>query len=231
MIGLRRLAAPPPFELWIADLDAPGGDSLDTLDANERARAAAFVFDKHRRHFVAAHRALRAVLAKRTGTSAAALRFGQGPHGKPQLIGDARCAFNLSHCDGVALILLAIDGEVGVDVELLHHLPDRSDLARHNFTADEQRELEATTEASRDLAFLLGWTRKEACLKALGTGLSVAPQAVNAGVVSTQREVRIDTADGAATVALHSFVHDDRIICALARVLRAPQEQPADPPR
>ena len=220
MIGLRQLAAPPPFELWIADLEAAGGDSLDTLDAGERTRAAAFVFDRHRRHFVASHRALRAVLAERTGTPAAALRFGQGPHGKPHLIGDARCAFNLSHCDGIALILLAGDGEVGVDVELLHHLPDRSDLARHNFTADEQRELEATTEASRDLAFLLGWTRKEACLKALGAGLSVAPQAVNAGLISTQREVGITTPDGAAVVAVQSFVHDERIIGALARVLR-----------
>jgi hypothetical protein len=43
---------------------------------------------------------------------------------------------------------------------------------------------------------------------------------VNAGVVSTQREVGIDTANGTVTVAVHSFVHDERIICALARVLR-----------
>ena len=34
----------------------------------------------------------------------------------------------------------------------------------------------------RDLAFMRGWTRKEACLKAIGSGLSIPPEAVDAGL-------------------------------------------------
>ena len=82
----------------------------------------------------------------------------------------------------MAWVALADNGEIGVDVELLRPMPDAIDLARQNFSAAECAELAATPSEDQALAFLLGWTRKEACLKAIGSGLSISPNIFTAGL-------------------------------------------------
>ena len=217
MSGMRRLLSPPSLELWVADLDAQPSDALDSLDPAERARAERFVFEQDRRRYVAAHRLLRHLLARRTGIPDAALRIETGAFGKPYLVGRPGCAFNLSHSGAIALVALADDGEIGVDVEVLRRTPDLDALVRLHFTSDERQAMEATPRESRDTAFLVGWTRKEACLKALGVGLSVVPESVDAGVTAAERSVRIETAEGEATCVVQSFVCDGHVICAVAR--------------
>jgi 4'-phosphopantetheinyl transferase len=222
MRGLSRIAAPAPFELWLAELhDAPGDAQLRSLSAAERERAARFVFERDRRRYLAAHCALRHVLATRTGTPAADLQFVEGAFGKPALIGERRCAFNLSHSDDVALIALAghDDGdEIGVDLEMLRPMPDAQALARQNFSTAENAELTATRPEDRSLAFLLGWTRKEACLKAIGSGLSIAPNIFTAGLDTAPRSVGIDTPDGIARVWVQSLRPRPDIVASVARI-------------
>ena len=145
------------------------------------------------------------------------MRIETGAFGKPCLVGRPGCAFNLSHSGAVALIGLADDGEIGVDVEVLRRTPDLDALVRLHFTAGERQAMEATPRESRDMAFLLGWTRKEACLKAIGVGLSVTPESVDAGVTAAERSVRIETAEVEATVVVQSLVYDGHAICAVAR--------------
>lgn len=215
------LNAPPPFDLWLLDLLAPPApQQLAALSTTERDRANRFVFERDRRRYLAAHVGLRDLLASRTGLAAATLVFDEGPFGKPALAPPARCAFNMSHSEDVALVALAVAdaGEIGVDVEMLRRMPDAMALARQNFSASENDELSATTPSDQSLAFLLGWTRKEACLKAIGSGLSIAPNIFTAGLDRGARSVQIATPAGTASVWVQSFRHGSDVVGSLARV-------------
>ena len=214
----RELPAPVPVRLWMATLDAlPSTDSIASLSQAERARAQRFAFDHLRRRYFASHVALREILAELTGVAAADQRFTEGPFGKPALA-SAACAFNMSHCDDVAVVAVAPRGEIGVDVEILRPVKDSITLAERNFTPTEHQLVLSTPPAQRDLVFLRIWTRKEACLKAVGSGFSIPADGFEAGAGQARR-VSLPTPEG--TVALHveSLPEVDGCVLALAWLL------------
>ena len=219
---MRRLAIPDSgtLQLWWTDLDAtplpPGAEH--TLSPDELTRAARFVREVHRRRYTAAHAWLRELLARHTGQAAAQLQFDEGRFGKPALRGEPSCAFNMSHSNELAVYAFAPDGDIGVDVELLREMSDTDGLARHHFTAAEQAELARAPACDRTFAFLCGWTRKEACLKAIGCGLQVNPDSFEVGVCLDRRDVFIRSPDGPVTVAVESFRDGDRAVVSWARV-------------
>lgn len=219
-----------PLQLWWTDLDTmlppPGAEAA--LSADERARAARFVRDVHRRRFTAAHMALRELLAQHTGRAAAELQFASGPFGKPALRGQPTCAFNMSHSDELAVYAVATDGDIGVDVERLREMPDTDMLARHNFTPAEQEQLGRAPASARALTFLYGWTRKEACLKAIGCGLQVEPYTFEVGLCPDRRDVSVVSPDGPVRVEVESFCDGDRAVVSWARVKPAlPEPTPS----
>jgi 4'-phosphopantetheinyl transferase len=181
-----RLAASPfNIELWLVDLArAPVAPAL--LSRAELARAARFVFDADRQKYLAAHCALAELLAARLAVPSGHLEFQLGPYDKPRLSPAYDCMFNMSHCDDRALIGIACglphDAEIGVDIERLREVSDARALAAANFTAPEQLELAGYAAAVASRAFLRGWTRKEACLKAIGSGLTIHPATFNCGL-------------------------------------------------
>src|SRR5688572_20682109 len=69
--------APSAVHVWRIRLDPPGTlkDAWDLLSDEERGRAARFVQEQHRRRFVAAHGALRRIVAGYTGLPARHLEF------------------------------------------------------------------------------------------------------------------------------------------------------------
>lgn len=169
--------------LWLVDAlkDADAALLLapDILDADERKRAAAFHRDRDRRMYTAAHVALRMLLGDRLRTAPETVEFIReecptcgGPHGRPAVPG-GRLHFSLSHSGGLALIGLA-DTVIGVDVEQTPTL-DVADQTARMLHPDETAELEALPEDARAVGFGRAWTRKEAYLKAIGTGLSRSP--------------------------------------------------------
>ena len=213
-----RVDAPPPFELCFAELGAePDEVELAVLSAHERQRAERFVFPRDSRRFRAAHVALRLALAERIGVNAGAIRFVEGPFGKPAIEGEPACAFNLTHSGDVALIALADGAEIGVDAEVMRVVDDATALARRHFTTAECAQLEHAAESQRDLVFLRCWTRKEACLKAIGSGLSIAPETFEAGADGASRQVRIEMPQGVAAVEVHTLETMPGIVAAIAR--------------
>jgi len=220
MFGLKPINVPSPFEAWIAELHTePTEPLLASLSQAERQRAGRFVFARDRRRYLAAHCALHHLLAVRTGVPAEALRFAEGPHGKPSLASRPACAFNLSHSEDIALFALADEGEIGVDVEMLRPMHDATELAERNFSRAECAELASTPPKLRDLAFLLGWTRKEACLKAIGSGLSIAPHGFTAGLGTEACHTSIVTPAGPVGVVVQTFVAGPQFVASVARVV------------
>jgi 4'-phosphopantetheinyl transferase len=88
------------------------------------------------------------------------------PFGKPMLA-DGALAFNVTHSGTLALVAISRDGPVGVDVELHDARRDVVALARRFFTGDE-----AALVGAEPTRFWRLWCRKEAWLKARGSGLS-----------------------------------------------------------
>jgi 4'-phosphopantetheinyl transferase len=163
--------------LWSVDL-AVDADRLawlgSVLGSEERARAARFRFDRHRRRYVVAQGALRLLLGGYTALAPAALGFALGRRGKPSLVEDPGLHFNLTHSADLAVVAVARRGPVGVDIERRRELADADDIARRFFAPGEVATYLSLPPARRPGGFFDCWTRKEAFVKALGEGLFVS---------------------------------------------------------
>ena len=162
------------LDVWSISLDM-SADVLSCfrhwLSDDEVAKAERFHSDLHRARYIAARAALRRLLADRVGCSPATIRFSYGTNGKPMLeSGRGHVEFNLAHSGGEAVIALADGASIGVDIEFLRPIDDVESLARLVFSDAERRELKLAPDPVT--AFLNGWTRKEAYVKALGLGLT-----------------------------------------------------------
>jgi 4'-phosphopantetheinyl transferase len=144
------------------------------LSADELNRAGRFYFQKDSDHFVAARGFLRLILGKYLGIEPGEILFCYGPHGKPELaegINGKSVRFNVTHSHGLAIYAVTRGHNVGVDLEYLH--PDLvvEDIMEQWFQPREIASLKAHPHHIRMRVFFTYWTRKEACLKALGMGL------------------------------------------------------------
>jgi 4'-phosphopantetheinyl transferase len=158
------------------DDDARADSYWSLLSDEERRRASRFVRDVHRRRFVAAHGALRSILASYVDAEPGALDFVNGEHGKPALrgvTGRHSVEFNLSHSDDLALVAVARARPVGVDLERWSDGVEHLELAERFFSPGERKALRALAHAPDLVAagFFAAWTRKEAYLKATGQGI------------------------------------------------------------
>lgn len=161
------------IHLWSASLErsAEQIQELSTLlDATEQQRAARFVFEHSRRRFIVARGLLRRLLGAYTGVAPEQLEFAYGEKGKPRLVAQP-IAFNLSHSEELMLVGFA-RVPLGVDVEYLREISDAEAISQRFFSTNETVTLLRLDKTQRGRAFLLGWTRKEAYIKAIGRGLS-----------------------------------------------------------
>lgn len=143
-----------------------------SLSDAERERAARFRTAELANRFLAGRGIVRDVLSRYLGDAPAALRFGVGERGKPALEGThGWLRFNASNSAGVTLVAVARETELGVDVEALRPVPEALSIAERMLSVREQSALRLVSNELRELAFLTCWTRKEAFIKALGTGL------------------------------------------------------------
>jgi 4'-phosphopantetheinyl transferase len=176
--GAAELPGADEIHLWQADLDeltTNGGILFRTLSSSELERARRFVFEEHRRRYLAARTWLRSVLGAYLNLSPPAVPLAANAHGKLYIAGEVNRAglqFNLSHCDCLALLAVTAEREIGVDLQGI--LPDAvwPAVAGRFCTPDEREHVHALPPAMRAPAFSEIWTRKEAGGKAVGEGLT-----------------------------------------------------------
>jgi 4'-phosphopantetheinyl transferase len=149
-----------------------------SLSLEEHARAERFAFEEARVRFIAAHGMLRTIVSRYVNEPAAALIFTSGQFGKPYLAGLRGAVetlrFNLAHSHDTALIAVAHNREVGVDLERIRDTVDSLKLAERFFSPNEFERLRHLRGNQANRLFFTLWTCKEAYLKAIGTGLSLA---------------------------------------------------------
>lgn len=177
--------------LWFVPLDVSISPSTieATLSNGEMARAARFRFERDAHRYRVSHVALRQVLSGHTGIAARDLCFKEGAFGKPRFSHGAAPHFNMSHSGDWALIGVSAT-PLGVDIEVHVSMDDVDVLAQRNYTEAERASIRDSQDPTT--AFLRCWTRKEACLKALGSGLSIEPYVFEAGAETALRETMID---------------------------------------
>jgi len=168
---------PGAIHVWCLHVDRAFGASLPfyaLLDQTERRRADRFRFERDAVCFILTRAHLRLILASALSIDAAAVRFIHEAAGKPRIEGEGGPWFNVSHSGGIALIAVASDRRVGVDIERIRPIVDH-DPAMY-FSQEEVRDLQKLPEQQWERAFFRGWTRKEAYLKARGDGLGFGLQ-------------------------------------------------------
>jgi 4'-phosphopantetheinyl transferase len=119
---------------------------------------------------------VRAVLSRYAPVPPKAWAFRRGNHGRPEIsrpedIPPLR--FNLSHTDGLVACLVALDRDVGVDVESVERRAQPLQLAEWCLGPSELASLRALHPATQLRRFFEYWTIKESYVKARGLGLSL----------------------------------------------------------
>jgi 4'-phosphopantetheinyl transferase len=165
--------------VWRATLDQTPSQIQNfrrSLAADEQARAERFYFERDREHFIVARGVLRAILSGYLKRAPEGLSFCYSSHGKPALAGESggdAIRFNVSHSHGIALYAVTRGREVGVDLEHIRSNLAVMEIAERFFSRREVAMLLALPTEEQREAFFRCWTRKEACLKARGEGLSL----------------------------------------------------------
>jgi len=151
--------------VWSVPLDVSPETSAglyETLGEDEQSRSARFRFERDRRRFIVARGSLRELLTRYLATPPGQLRFVYNTFGKPGLSPECGSAlrFNISHSADLALIAIALDAEVGVDLEHLQALPDYAEIARGFFSPAEVDELTRLPSGVQAQAFSVVGQRK-----------------------------------------------------------------------
>jgi len=165
---------------WYVSIDALDGDKVErcevVLSADERARRDRFVFGKDRDLYQVAHALVRTTLSRYADVDPTLWRFATNRYGRPDIIlpdATPSLRFNLSHTPGMAICAVALDREVGVDVEDLQRRKVNLSIAHHYFSSREVADLMSLPEHRQQDAFFDYWTLKESYIKARGMGLSI----------------------------------------------------------
>jgi 4'-phosphopantetheinyl transferase len=144
-----------------------------TLSPAECNRSQRFRFARDRDTFITARGWLRVLLGRYLQRDPADLQFAYSPTGKPSLVEEpAALQFNVAHTDGLILLAVARERELGIDVEIIQPEFPFASIVEQYFAPPEIVTLQNLAPAAQPLAFFKGWTRKEAYLKARGDGLS-----------------------------------------------------------
>lgn len=114
---------------------------------------------------------LRKILSTFLNVDPITIKLSYSKMGKPYLP-ESDVHFNISHSNGVFAIGVALGTEIGVDVEYLRREIDISKMQGVLFTQDEQKIIANCNQELTKQLFIDLWTRKEAILKAYGSGLS-----------------------------------------------------------
>lgn len=163
----------PLLDVWTFDLSASRVQVerlAALLSQDERERGSRFVRAEHADWFQVAHGRLRELLSSYLSVPPAEIVFARNSYGKPRIASPAtEIAFNLSHSGAIAAVVVATV-EVGIDLEFVRELDNAAEI-EGALAPGEQQALAALEGHARLESFYRCWTRKEAVIKAIGSGL------------------------------------------------------------
>jgi 4'-phosphopantetheinyl transferase len=172
---IRQLPELGEDSIHIWGIHVPGIlDRLDALyavlSAREQEKASRFRRETDRESSIAARGALRTLLSGYTGIPASGIDFHYSENGKPHLaVGGVEIDFNVSHSVDWVVLAFGRDRNIGVDVEKIKWEMDVMSIASRFFAPTEVALVE--NAADKHTMFFQLWARKEAYVKASGSGI------------------------------------------------------------
>jgi len=133
------------------------------LSKEESSRADRFLKAETKLAFFYQHHLLREFLSVWMNASAIEITFNKNPFDKPELP-DTPFYFNISRSENYLAFYFG-PNECGIDIEKRRLSENFSEISNQHFHPEEQEFIQSDDD------FFSVWTRKEAVLKAIGTGL------------------------------------------------------------
>lgn len=141
------------------------------LSVQEQEKAARFRFVRDHDSYIITHGMLRKILGSYLDCEPAKIEFSFNNFGKPSLANQSeKLYFNLSHRSGLSVLAFSSKSQIGIDVEKIDPGFDFDLIAKTHFSNAENSFIDAEKSDSLKRFYTL-WTRKEALLKAVGTGI------------------------------------------------------------
>ncbi|REJ75569.1 MAG: 4-phosphopantetheinyl transferase [Acidobacteria bacterium] len=211
------------IDIYFADLDShpvPITSAQIVLSEDEVERSLRFKFEILGARFLTRRWLLRQLLSERTDQPPAKLEFEYGEFGKPSLKGNSSVHFNLSHSSRWCAIAICEASEIGVDIEEIEDISETELVSSRFFTDSEADRIRSAPDVQT--GFFKCWTRKEAVIKAVGTGLSMPLDKFQVSLEESSPKLEWIGIDGedAGDWSLHSTRPAERLITAVA--VRAP---------
>ncbi|MCP4040845.1 MAG: 4'-phosphopantetheinyl transferase superfamily protein [Gammaproteobacteria bacterium] len=147
------------------------------LSVEEESKQKRFRFERHRHQYLVTRAMVRSVLSLYINEiDPGDWLFKTNSYGKPSIGNEPLqipLCFNISHTGNFIVMAVALDHDVGVDVENLHRAGDMQAIAKRFFSPLELTALQALPDEQQQGRFFDLWTLKEAYIKACGMGLSI----------------------------------------------------------
>lgn len=194
-------------DLWLDDLARNDLHNLlqdIPLSAEEHLKSSSFHFEKHQRHYRLAHQYLRWVLGQYLNCAPGNVVFTHNEHGKPELSpahNNQHLQFNLSHSESFIAVAIGKQHALGVDIEVIEKHKEVDKLAAHCFSEQELAQLLQLPEGEKNIEFYRHWSRKEAYIKALGTGLNTRPNSFSINLHALENPVIVANINSQETCA------------------------------
>jgi len=141
----------------------------NNITSNERLRAEKLHYPEDRYTYIYCHGLLRSILSKKLRKDPSEVVFCCDKNNKPGLIGNP-CYFNITNDRGVFAFVISKYFYAGIDIEKADRRIDFVPIMNTYFNSVE-REFILGSKVNAQENFILLWTRKEALLKAIGTGI------------------------------------------------------------
>lgn len=187
------------IHLWLARPDEINDSVLLSqymamLSDEEKINMQRFYFAKHRHQYLVTRALIRSTLSYYVDIAPKDWCFSVNNYGKPEIANrvlDIPLRFNLSHTDGLIICALALENDIGVDIETMQRTHTSLDIAKHYFSKREYDSLRVLAKHEQAQRFLQYWTLKEAYIKARGLGLSL-PLNQFSFVIDGQQPIKVE---------------------------------------
>lgn len=161
--------------LWLLDLDQLSDEVViqhrDLLSDSELLHVE--LLKRRQLNVIAIRAFVRKCLSLYSAIPPRALLINTAEKGKPFLANvNVPIKFNLSHCKNIAVLAIALQDEIGVDIESISRNSSQRAIAERYFHPQELAQLATLDDVKHNDYFFRLWTLKEAFFKATGDGIS-----------------------------------------------------------
>jgi 4'-phosphopantetheinyl transferase len=171
-----ELQKPHLYYAFISDFEPSTLHHLLSLEEQQKLDKIRLAEDKNR--FIVARAGLRKLLSYYLNVEHTKITIQYHPNGKPFVENNLGIHFNIAHTENLVILAFSIKNEIGVDVESLQRTFDTNKLSSFLFSEREYVQFQKLPRDVQKEAFVNCWTRKEAFLKAIGSGLTIPPQTI-----------------------------------------------------